>query len=891
MKYNTDSAHFSKLLKLTLLFFLSLQINVLSAQSHKLDKEISITFNNDNLESVLSKIEKATGYSFSYSPDAITEDIRIDKAYKNKPLREILNEILVKYPIYYKEMGNTILIQADAGAQSGTIKGRIVSSENQEPLFGVNVGLEGTPLGGSTDENGQFIIENIKPGPYTIIATFIGYSDVRRRIIVKGSQVTELDIQLTSSISRLSEVIIVGESEQSDYNSEVSTTAMRGLSPILKTPRSIQVIPGTVIQDQAAEEIRDVVRNVSGIQEDGTYGNTTDNFTIRGFRSRRAILRDGYNFASSRALNANIERVEVLKGPSSILYGRLEPGGLINTVTKKPKYTFGGQFRTFFSDRGAQIFQADLTGPLARNTSIGNLAYRLVAEQENSDYWRNFGERNRTFIAPSLALDYRTGDITLQYEFLDSEQPFDRGQIFFDGKPLDTPPERRFGEAWERLDERINIGTLLWNQRLNDDWQLAFKTAYQHNLGSDRQARPLDLTIDANGRPTGELIRAADGSTDREYENFYATLNALGKVKFLGWDHTLLFGVDYEDRSHIRDVVEEGPEQGGFNIFNPVYGQLTEDNLEPVVPSDFVIEFQSFGLYVQNSIDFNDKWTAVIGGRFEDYSNFGDINFRRDNPPFNDSKGNTFLPTAGLLFRPSTSLSFYGSYGESFQPNRVPVLPTANQPVGELDPQEGISYEIGAKAKLFSGLNLTLALFDMKRTNVVRVSLDDNNDPVFNISDDVKSKGIELDLSGTITPNWNMIAAYSYIDASDSNSALRDEVQNVAEHSGSFSTTYRLTDGKLKGLEFGGGTYFIGERYGGGSEGDGLQTPFFLDAYTQVDLHASYTFPIGFADSDIRLQVNLRNMFDEEFFPSATNALLVRAGQGRTLFGSISWEF
>lgn len=785
------------------------------------------------------------------------------------------------------------LATQQAAAQAGSIEGRVVSTESNRPISDVNVGLEGTTRGAATDVSGHFTIENVGPGRYTLVASFVGYEPARRRIRIRAGQATSLTIQLSRSAALLSEVTVVGESEQVDYNAEVSTSALKVPTPIIKIPQAVNVIPGAVIEDQAAEEMRDVVRNVSGIQEDGTFGNSTDNFTIRGFDSRNAILRDGYTTVSNRTLNANIERVEVLKGPASLLYGRFEPGGLINVITKKPRFVLSGEGRGFFSSQGAQLFQLDLTGPLAQNTAVGNLAFRVVGEQENSDYWRNFGERNRTFLAPSLALDYGTGDVTLQYEFLDSRQPFDRGRIFFDGEPLDTPPERRFGEDWERLEETIHLGSVLLDQKLSKAWQLSFKGAYQDVTGFDRQARPRSLTLDENGNPTGELIRRTDGSSDRFDRRYYASLNVTGEEELLGWTHTLLAGIDYEDSEGGRDVFIVGPDQGGFNIFDPTYGLLEESSAEPIEPSDFTNTFTTFGVYIQNSVDFSEQWTAVIGGRFEDYENFQQSNFGEISPPSDDSEGNTFLPRLGLVYRPLTNLSFYASYSESFQPNSVPVLPESNEPIGEIDPQEGISYEIGAKAQLFTGLNLTLALFDIERQNVVNVSLDENNDLVFNVSDEVTSRGVELDLTGIITPNWNIIAAYSYIDASDPDSPLRDEVQNVAEHSGSVSSTYRLTEGLLSGLEFGGGVYFVGERFGGGTAGatTQLQEPFFLDGYTKVDLHASYTFPVPAGDSQVRAQVNLRNVFDEEYFPSATSALRVRPGEVRALFGSIAWEF
>jgi len=481
-----------------------------------------------------------------------------------------------------------------------------------------------------------------------------------------GTGAAAQDFRPPTDAAEVEQVVVTGR-RSTPYGVEQAVTAIKTDAPLLKTPQAIVVVPEQVIEDQAAQTLTDVLRNVSGITEANTFGNTGDNFLIRGFESGfGAVLRDGYASVQDRALNAGVARVEVLKGPASLLYGRFEPGGLINVITKKPQAEFGYELTAQLSDRGQRRLVGDVTGPLGNG-----FTYRVIAEAEDSAYWRNVGrDIERTYFAPSLS--WRSGAFSAlaQYEYLDNEQPFDRGRVYFDGERLDTPAERNFAEDFAELAEIVHAGTLTLGYAVNPNWRLEGRLAVQRGTGDDLQVRPRTLVLDAAGRPTGEFIRSVDGNRDLREARDYLSLNLHGKLAAFGLRHTLLFGLDHEDYESARGFRVDAPRRGGFNIFQPVYGLLDPSLAELRVQpnSDFLQTFKTTGAYAQDLIEMGDQWTLVLGARYEAFEDF----FQSGpavRPPSDDSENDAFLPRVGLVYQPRPNLSIYASYSQAFAPN------------------------------------------------------------------------------------------------------------------------------------------------------------------------------------------------------------------------------
>jgi len=680
------------------------------------------------------------------------------------------------------------------------------------------------------------------------------------------------------------DTIIVNGVTEDRYGISSTSTGMKIDVPLLKAPQAVAAVSNEVILEQSAQTLTDVLRNVSGITEANTFGNTGDNFMIRGFESGQGtILRDGYTSVQVRALNASTERVEVLKGPASLLYGRFEPGGLVNVITKKPLDTLHYSLNTNFSTRGQSRQVADVTGPLG-----GGFAFRLIGEYEDSDYWRpQAHDVERTYVAPSLSWSGGGFSILAAYEYTDSTQPFDRGRVYYNGKRVNVPSTRYFGESFTTLKQKLHAGNVLLAYRFAPGWRVETKYAMQRTSGSDLQVRPRSLVVGPDGQLTGELIRSLDGNRDLSDDRDYVSLNLHGDVGFLGMRHKLLFGADYESFRSLRGYMVDSPRRGGFNIFDPAYGLLDQNyaNLTVTPNSATIDSYKTTGLYFQDLVMVDDAWTFVFGGRYETFKDF-----QREGTlarPSNQSKSDTFLPRVGVVFQPRQNVSIYASYARAFAPN--PSVPAqGDQPAsGPFPAEKSRSYEIGVKGEVFDGVTATLAAYDIRKNNVLEtVDIGDGNS-ITEARDKVTSRGIEFDLAGEITRHLSAIASYAYTDARDPQSTLSDDVVNVARHTGSFSFSYR-PGGVLEGVSLGAGAFHVSRRYGGLSQSPTGSTtvPFHLAAYTTFDLNAGYATKLRSGHSAYA-RLTLRNLTNRNYDQSSGNALRVVPGQARTLFATI----
>lgn len=689
--------------------------------------------------------------------------------------------------------------------------------------------------------------------------------------------------EVMAQTNSIDSVTVTGE--RGSYAVDTSTSATKTDVSVMKVPQVVNIVPEQVLLDQQVNSLTEALRNVSGITENnGSFFG--DTLVIRGFQTGGGTLRDGYTTIQEFSLSSAVQRVEVLKGPASLLYGRFEPGGLINVITKKPQQTFGVDVFTQLSSSGQRRLVGDVTGAVS-----DEVALRLVAEIEDSEYWRNVGRnKENLFFAPSLSFASGPFSLLAQYEYVDTVRPFDRGRIYFNGKRIDTPPERSFAEDFAELAQTMHSGNLTVGYAFGPAWRFEGKVAIQRGTGGDIQVRPRRLVLDAQGNPTGEFIRSVDGNRETFDTRNYFSANLHGEFETFGLRHTLLLGGDYEEYDTGTGFSLNSPNRGGFNIFNPVYGLLDQNfPLVRTPNSDFLQSFTTFGLYAQDFIEFGEQWTLVLGGRYEKFEDF-QVSGAAINPPADNSDGDTFLPRVGIVYQPQENISIYASYSRSFAPN--PSTPAiGNQPPsGPFPPEEGRSYEVGVKAQLFAGLTATAAVYDIVKQNVLVTRDLGNGIAISEARAEVKSRGFEFDMSGEITPNLSVIASYAYTDVTDPESQLSDALRDVAKHTASMAATYRFTE--VPGLSLGAGIFYVGKRYGGQSAGADAQAsvPFFMPDHTTLDINAGYETRVD-SGRTLYTRLTLRNVTDVDYDQSSGTALRVYPGQPRTLFGTIGVRF
>jgi iron complex outermembrane receptor protein len=685
----------------------------------------------------------------------------------------------------------------------------------------------------------------------------------------------QTNTETVENVEELQEVNVQAESpNEIRYKPKRATTATKTEADIMDIPQVVNVVPAQVLIDQQARSLDDAIKNVSGITMGNNFGHTADSLFIRGFGggffgASAGILRDGLRSQTSRNFSITTDRVEVLKGPSSLLYGIQDPGGVVNVISKKPLSEQRTEINLLANSFGGGSGWVDFSTPL--NDEAG---FRILAEHEGSNYWRNFGQTKRTLVAPSFAWAGDKLRVNVNYEYLDFEVPFDRGTVFLNGKPLDVPDSRRFGERFEVMDGISQYAQGQVEYDLTPAVKVRGSVAWSNEINNDRRVMVASLA------PNGDTTRTVQGVDDRERDNLYASFDVLSKFNIASTKHELLAGFDFEKLDAQDPSFFRLNTVGGFNVFDPEYGVIQEPTTINAA-NTFAwqrtnTDIENKSLFLQDSIHFGERWIALLGGRYQESEQFASSrNLRLANPPkviTNDSTHHVFLPRAGLVYRPQPWLSLYGNYSESFKPN-VSVDGAAQ---GPFDPEEGVIHEVGAKLDFVNGISATAALFHINKESVLVTE-----GGISRTAGEVRSRGLEIDVAGKITNKWDVIGTYAYTDTETLEDRPTTEGKpfgNAPKNMASLYLNYRTgspSDGGRWTL--GGGARYVGER-----PVDSANT-FFLDSYTVADAYAAYQWQAWGHLATLRL--NVKNLFDKTYYPGANGGVINSTGGGSIFLG------
>ncbi|MCU0549426.1 MAG: TonB-dependent siderophore receptor [Leptolyngbya sp. Prado105] len=666
------------------------------------------------------------------------------------------------------------------------------------------------------------------------------------------------------------EEIVATGTQPRGYRVPNSTTGSRTDTPLRDLPFSVQVVPQELLRDRQVQSVNEALQTVAGVSPDNPSYSAFEGVTIRGFTGRNIIrngLRDDTNITNRIAI-PNVEQIEVLKGPAGALFSQGGPGGTVNIVTKKPlstpRYTAEASIGNFDSYGGF----LDFTGPLNDSKTV---LYRFIAGASTTGTFIDFFDRQNLVIAPSLTWQISPATrLTFEGEYTLSEQPNARGLPAI-GTVLPNingqlPRNRFIGEPDDELDQNdrytLRLGYTLEHQ-LSPDWQL--RNAFRATL---QQVPQNSLFPSALLDDQRTLERGLFSTQDQSQDNFILDTNVVGTFKTGSVNHKLLFGFDLN-----RDIYAASSQQfalAPIDIFNPVYGQprgalLGEFPREPFITN-------SLGIYLQDQIDLLPNLKLLLGGRFDIVSQ--KIEFADGTE--SSQQDEAFSPRVGLVYQPTDSLSLYASYSRSFLQSVGTAFDNAL-----FQPERGTQYEVGVKADwLDRRLSTTLALYQITRTNVLT---EDPANPPFSIqTGEQRSRGVELDIAGEIVPGWKIAAGYAYTDAritADNTFAVGNRINNVPEHAVSLWTTYEVQSGSLRGLGFGLGLFYVGQR-----QGD-LDNSFQVPSYTRTDASVFYR------RDNYRIGLNIENLFDVSYFETAESPLRVYYGAPFTIRGTVSWTF
>ncbi len=714
----------------------------------------------------------------------------------------------------------------------------------------------------------------------------------------------------TVTSAGIEEITVVGTNPE-----RYQTSAGESLTGLplryLELPRIVDVIPEQILLDQKVTELEDALRNVPGVSLSDGFGGSNNDFLIRGFR-RNTIYRNGLRVASNFRVNTtNLESVRVIKGPASITYGQVEPGGLVDIVTKKPLK----EQRIYAEARAGSydnyMLLADVSLPVSDKA-----AFRVNASSQTANSFRDFFDIERDAI--ELTAVYRFSDRTelnASYEYRDEFRSFDRGTITVptpEGREIlnnlvDVPLSRRFGEEDEEIDTQFQFASLDLTQAIGDKWEIKLTGAWEKSTSNDFQSRPAALVIldeDApitdglfTGVPTLEsvydeatdqifLARRSDGSRDRQREVFYLQSTVTGEFALAGMQHRVALGANYRHYDESRYFVATGVTNGVpvaaggngplFDVLNPVYG-----NLPDTLPTDGLPLLEAAtvdkGLFLSDYIDITDQFSMLLGGRFD----FSDVD--EDGPA---ETVDAFSPQAALLFRPIETVSLFASYAEAFEPNTTFLIDDlGDQSDTELFPPENSKqYEAGIKAEFLDGkLKANAAIYSIKKQNVLTAV-----DGVPQLVEGQTSNGFELGVNGQPVPGMNILLGYAYTDGEIKTGAnAGNRPANVADHTFNVWASYEIQGGTLQGLGSGLGAFYMSDRFGDNANS------WSLGSYTLVDASLWYTLPASAfgTDGNVRLQLAVKNIFDETYYSASGGDLRVSIGTPRTVFASLAATF
>lgn len=650
-----------------------------------------------------------------------------------------------------------------------------------------------------------------------------------------------------------------------------STTLRSGASP-LNTSQAVNVVPEQVLKDQLPRNIDDALINVSGITQTNTLAGSQDAVIRRGFGDNRdgSIMRNGMPLVQGRSLNPAVESVEVLKGPASLLYGIMDPGGIVNTISKRPELYQHGSVTLLGSAFSASKTGADglldVTGPIGDQ----GLAYRFIGYGVSEDYWRNFGRHREMLVAPSLAWYGQDTTVQLNYEHREFIYPFDRGTAFNPATkaPLAVPATRRLDEPFNNTWGTSDLMQASVEHRFNQDWKLYAGYSYNTETFSANQLRITGINF-----TTGAETRSNDGTGSSLSNVSYGTSYMSGGFWLGNMRNDVVFGGDGQYRTIYRDILIRQATPV-FNVYNPVYGLIGPGTTASNSDSAQTDKLGQWSMFFQDTLHLTERFALVGGVRYMDYDQIAG----RGKPFVTNTNvsQDKVLPLGGAIFKLTDQISLYASYTESLKPNST-IAPIGVVIGSNVAPEEGVSYETGVKFDLNKRISGTLALYDLDKKNVQTTVTNSANVVEIHTVGRAHSRGVELDVTGRLTDSWALIGSYGYTDArvtaSEDSTLLGRKLQNVALNTASLYLVYDFGTALPGQLRLGGGARYVGDR-----PGDATNT-FVLPSYVVADIFATYETKYG--QFPVIYQFNVKNLFDTVYYPSAVNNLNVAIGDAR----------
>lgn len=764
------------------------------------------------------------------------------------------------------------LSQLNAQTKSGTIQGHIFTSEGK-PVEEANVVIKELNKFTRSAKDGSFRFKNVPFGSYTLQYSYADAGTQQVSVTVPPQEGVSTDYRLALNNKQLEEVIV---SHKRNINNGVASVGKAGIE-IMDLPQAVTIIGRGTIENQQAQRLSDVVKNVNGVYLGGARASTQETFYARGYNlGSTNTFKNGFRVNSGAMPEmSSIENVEVLKGGAALLYGNVAPGGIINMITKKPRFNFGGEVNMRVGSFDLYKPAIDFYGPISNS-----VAFRINGTYEKANSYRDQVHSDRFYVNPSLLfqLSNKT-NIIVQGDYLKHNfvPDFGIGTLsdkpnVFGGKTV-TPVSRNtfFGTSWQYAKTTQATASAEFNHDFNRNWQLSALGGYQ-NYERDYFSTER-IQADVNGKWKRPL-----GKTNNKEDYYTAQVNLKGNINTGSIGHKLLIGTDYENinGTALASTIPANTFYDSINLLDPsMYVRRTD-----VPQYDWKTSTENpvtrFGVYVQDLVTLSEKFKLLAGIRWSfqqadrsKTTNLAD-NVVTEGKTLQIDKA--FSPRLGLLYQPNNNTSAFVSYSNSFSPNSGLDVDSATLKPSIID-----QFEAGVKNVFFSGLlTANLTIYRIINNNLTQpIQNFKNGDPVVGsttlreLTGQTTSDGIEFDLQSQPISGWDILAGYSFNNMRYTKTSGKvgsyvegERLVNSPAHTANATTFYTFKNGSIKGLKLGAGIYYVGERNAGwNSQYAGTNNNITLnDRIFKVKGFTTLDFSAGYAYKKLSLMAKLANI-------------------------------
>ena len=741
--------------------------------------------------------------------------------------------------------------------QTGTISGTITTSDGIPAEF-VNVGLTGTSIGTTTNEKGEFILNNVKAGEYTLVVSFTGIKPTEQTVSVTSNTNTTVSLALSESSAMLKEVVILANKSVNETPVAIGKVPIRPMD----LPQATAVIDKTQIQQQSMLHMSDVLRNANGVYQMGASGGYQEEIAGRGFAfSSSNTFKNGIRFNNTAMPEISaLERVEILKGGNAILYGNVSAGGVLNIVTKKPLFEQGGEVTMRVGSYGLYKPTIDVYGPMNAKRTIG---FRLNTTYEKAGSFRESVTSNRFYVNPSFL--WKIGsktEVLVEGDYLKDRRTLDNGVGAIDYQLIDIPRSRFLGTPWQYFTTEQQYVAATITHKFNEQWTVRSVT------GISDFASELFGTTRPNGssnfvKPDGTWKRGIQRTqVDEQY--YISQLDLIGIFATGPVKHTLIVGADadkYDTRTLAYATLTS---YDTINVFDPEMYTQREDIPQLNKNTLTTAPIKRAGFYAQDLLSICEKLKVLVGARISYIETYSDV--------YSYSSGNTthlvlyddaISPRFGIVYQPWKTVSVFTSYTNSFTPNTG--VDINNNP---LAPSIIDQYEAGVKTDLFKGLLcVNVVAYQIKNSNLAQMSLENGNtnSNIKELAGEVTSRGVEVDVN---TKTWNgfvLCGGYSFNETryTKSNTYIEgSKLRYNPAHTLNATVNYDLAEAipALQGFSLNAGYLYFGNRYAGRSTRvqvvNDTYKLIFVKGYSLIDIGACY------ASNNFSVRVRCSNVTD-----------------------------